>query len=83
MRYARSIAIAERHEALLELVKSGSFSSPELAKELAVSEPTIYRDILFLKRQGYRIEAVKLSAGWAYKLTNEHHALRTRQGQQP
>ena len=80
MRYDRSIAIAERHEALLELVKSGSYSSPDLAKTLAVSEPTIYRDILFLKRQGYHIQAVKLPSGWAYQLTNEHRTLRTRQG---
>lgn len=83
MRYDRSVAIAKRHEALLVLIGSGSYSSPALAKELTVSAPTIYRDILFLKRQGYRIEATKLLAGWAYQLANAHQELQTRQEDQP
>ena len=71
MRYDRSVAIAKRHEALLLLIRTGSYSSSELAQRLTVSEPTIYRDILFLKRQGYRIEAVRLPARWAYQLPDD------------
>ena len=80
MRYARGIAISRRHEELLALVKSGSYSSPALAKILSVSEPTVYRDILFLKRQGYRIESVRLSANWAYQLPANQISNRKLQG---
>ncbi len=84
MRYDRAIAISKRHEAILALVRSGSYSSPALAKKLGVSKPTVYRDILFLKRQGYRIESVRLSAKWAYQLppreisNRQHHEGRHR-----
>ena len=71
MRYERTIAISKRHEELLALVRSGSYSSPALAKKLRISEPTVYRDILFLTRQGHRIASVRLSANWAYQLPLE------------
>ena len=69
MRYDRSIAIVKRHEALLELIRSGTYSCPKLAEELAVSSPTVSRDIVFLRRQGYGIESVRHGTGWAYELT--------------
>lgn len=68
MRYERSLAISKRHKNLLALIRQGAHSSPSLAEELGVSEQTVYRDILFLKTQGYLIKAVRLSANWAYKL---------------
>ena len=68
MRYDRSIAIAKRHETLLELIRSGTYSCPKLAEELSVSLPTVSRDIVFLRRQGYRIRSVRLRTGWAYQL---------------
>ncbi len=70
MRYDRSLAISKRHKELLELVKSGIYSSDTLAHKLGVSIPTIYRDIVFLKQQGYHIIAVKLSSKWAYQLAS-------------
>ena len=82
MRYDRAIAISKRHEELLALVKSGSYSSPSIAKKLSVSEQTVYRDILFLKRQGYPIESVKLSSSWAYQLLSENKSNNLRQGGQ-
>ena len=54
MRYDRSIAIGTRHEALLELIHSGSYSCPKLAEELAVSLPTVSRDIVILAASGIR-----------------------------
>ena len=69
MRYDRTIAIAKRHKALLALIRSGSYSCPKLAEELVVSSPTVFRDILFLRRQGYEIEPVRRRTGWAYELT--------------
>ena len=68
MRYDRAVAISKRHEELLALVKSGSYSSPALAQKLGVSEQTVYRDILFLKQQGHQIQSVRLSANWAYMI---------------
>jgi DeoR/GlpR family transcriptional regulator of sugar metabolism len=71
MRYERSMAIAGRHGTLIELIRTGEFSTPALAAKLKVSEQTVYRDVLFLKQRGYVIRAVKHSAGWAYQLRNE------------
>lgn len=71
MRYRRSIAIANRHEKLIKLIRSGAFSSRMLAKWLRVSEQTIYRDIDSLNERGYSIRSVRLSKGWAYKLLGE------------
>lgn len=68
MRYARSLAIAKRLGDLLALIKRGSYSSPLLAKKLHISEQTVYRDILCLKRQGYPIRSVRKPSGWAYQI---------------
>ena len=69
MRYERTLEIARRHEALLGLIGHGCFSCPQLAKELGVSLPTVSRDIVFLRRQGYGIRSVRGRNGWAYELT--------------
>ena len=71
MRYDRAFAISKRHEELLALVKSGAYSSEALAGQLGVSAPTIYRDIFFLKRQGYLVESVRLSSRWVYRLARK------------
>lgn len=68
MRYDRSRAITRRHEALSELIRIGTYSCPQLAKELAVSLPTVSRDIVFLRRQGYGIVSVRRLTGGAYEL---------------
>jgi DeoR/GlpR family transcriptional regulator of sugar metabolism len=71
MRYARSLAIANRHDKLIDLIRSGEFSSSDLAKNLDVSEQTIYRDIDFLKKRGYTIRSEKHADGLAYHLLGE------------
>lgn len=71
MRYERYRAIAGRHGKLINLIRTGEYSSPFLAEKLDCSEQTIYRDIEFLKEQGYAICAVRLAKGWAYKLLDE------------
>lgn len=71
MRYQRSLAIANRHDRLIDLIRSGEFSSSDLATKLRVSEQTIYRDIEFFKRRGYSIRAEKHVDGWAYHLVGE------------
>jgi predicted DNA-binding transcriptional regulator YafY len=71
MRYGRSLAIASRHDRLIDLIRSGKFSSLDLARKLKVSEQTIYRDIDFLKQRGYSIRSKKHTDGWAYHLLAE------------
>lgn len=71
MRYTRTLAIAKRHGRLVELIRVGAFSSPDLARKLKVSEQTIYRDVDFLKHRGYAIRAEKHADGWAYHLLAE------------
>jgi DeoR/GlpR family transcriptional regulator of sugar metabolism len=71
MRYGRALAIASRHDRLINLIRSGELSSPDLARKLKVSDQTIYRDINFLKQRGYSIRSEKHAAGWAYQLLGE------------
>lgn len=71
MRYERALAIAARLDKLIEMIRSGNLSSPELAKKLGVSEQTIYRDIDFLKERGYSIRSEKDADGWGYRLLAE------------
>jgi predicted DNA-binding transcriptional regulator YafY len=71
MRYERALAITERHDRLIELIRSGELSSTGLAQKLGVSEQTIYRDVDFLKKRGYSIRSEKHSDGWAYHLFAE------------
>lgn len=80
MRYERSLAIASRHNTLIGLIRSGEFSSPDLAKKLKVSEQTIYRDIESLKERGYRIRSIRLSKAWAYELLREPELLTNGKG---
>lgn len=68
MRYERSRAISARHAELIQLVQGGDHSSATLATELGVSEPTIYRDIEFLREQGIVIKAVRVGRRWAYRV---------------
>lgn len=64
--YDRSMAIAERHQSLLILIKAGGHSAAALAKVLGVSEATINRDIGFLRSKGHDISSKRLASGWAF-----------------
>ncbi len=80
MRYEKSLAIQSPHDRLVELIRTGKFSSPDLARKLGVSEQTIYRDIDFLKKRGYSIRSEKHAAGWAYHLLAEPVSVSNGQG---
>ncbi|WP_121079659.1 HTH domain-containing protein [Sphingomonas trueperi] len=67
MPYDRSLAIAERHKALLALIETGGRSAATLAKALGVSEATINRDVSFLRGRGHSIIARRLASGWAFE----------------
>ena len=81
MRYERSLAITNRLESLLELIKEGSYSTPALADKLQVCDQTIYRDILFLRQRGHKIRSRRLSSGWIYELLDEAQCRLPRQGE--
>lgn len=68
VRYERTSAISERHSTLLQLVREGDHSTKSLADHLEVSQPTINRDIEFLREQGYEIKAVRVQRRWAYQI---------------
>jgi len=68
MRYRRAFAIPGRLNKLIKLIRSGAYSSPDLAEKLKVSEQTIYRDIGHLKETGHVICSRKHANGWAYHL---------------
>lgn len=76
----RALAIASRHDRLIELIRTGEFASPELARKLKVSEQTIYRDIDFLKQCGYSIQSEKHADGWAYHLLAEPATISSEKG---
>jgi len=71
MRYDRSLAVADRLDNLVSLIRSGAYSTPSLAQKLGVSEQTIYRGIQSLKRRGYAIRSIKQASSWAYRLETE------------
>lgn len=77
MRYDQAFAITKRLDQLLALVASGLHSSPHLATKLGVSEQTVYRDIVFLRKQGHPIRSVKLSARWAYQIAGRQESERS------
>lgn len=83
MRYERVLAISERHERLIELIRTGAFSTPALSEKLHVSEQTIYRDIDYLKKHGYLIRSQKHVDGWAYHLHSEPAKASSGKGESP
>ncbi len=79
MLYDRTFGISRRHHRLVRLVRSGGFSTPTLAKELGVSDQTVYRDILHLKRSGFVIRSKRQSGRWAYVLVSEPPRYQTKE----
>ena len=70
MPYERSQALEKRLQDLLGLLRNGRYSAQTLARELAVSQPTIARCLTALRKRGYGIRAVKDESGWSYRLAS-------------
>lgn len=68
MRYQRSLEIEQRLDAVLELIRSGNYSTPALAEKVGVSIPTISRSVEALRERGHNIKAVKGPNGWRYTI---------------
>ena len=81
MRYERFRAIGDRHGKLIELIRTGEYSTPFLAETLDCSEQTIYRDIEFLKEQGYSISQSGLPKDGRTNCSANQRRSRPRRGQ--
>ena len=68
MLYERSLAIENRLQAVLRLISTGDYSTPELADEVGVSVPTISRDVMALRQRGHAIRAERIGMVWHYVL---------------
>jgi biotin operon repressor len=68
MLYQRSLEIEHRLDAVLQLIQTGNYSTPMLAKEIGVSIPTISRCVTALRGRGHPIQAEKFESGWRYFL---------------
>ncbi len=77
MLYVRSLAIAKRHQSLLELIEAGGHSAAGLAAALDVSEATVNRDVGFLRSKGHRISSRRLALGWAFGISGPEPSLST------
>ncbi len=78
MRYQRSLAIEQRLDAVLRLIRSGQYSTPRLADELEVSIPTISRCVEALRERGHDIAAENHNGTWRYVLKRKAHQVRAR-----
>jgi len=80
MLYERSLEIEERLQAVLDLIRSGRYSTPNLAEELGVSIPTVSRAVTALRERGHDIRAEKGAKGWRYVLVPANSTDRKRTG---
>ncbi len=83
MAYERSRIIEGRLDELLALIRTGSYATPALAKELCISIPTVSRCIRALRDRGYTIGTQRTAKGWCYFLVEETAVLRDSADVQP
>jgi hypothetical protein len=73
MQYVQDFAIIKRLSTPLILVGRRHYCSRSLAAKREVSEQSAYH-ILVPRRQGYPVQAIWLSATWAYQLPKQDAA---------
>jgi biotin operon repressor len=66
--YERSLGIEQRLQSVLDLVRSGRYSTPVIAEKLGVSVPTVSRDVTALRERGHDIRAERRGDGWRFVL---------------
>lgn len=74
MQYERSFSIERRLHEVLELVRSGRYSTPAIAEKLGVSVPTVSRDVTALRERGHEIRSERHGESWCYVLVNSDTA---------
>jgi len=77
MLYERSFSIEKRLQDVLELVRSGRYSTPAIAEKLGVSVPTVSRDVTALRERGHDIRAERHGDSWRYVLGSSEPEQRT------
>lgn len=83
MLYARSLAIEARLQAVLQLIETSDYSTPELADEIGVSIPTISRDVNALRQRGHDIRAERIGERWHYRLVEPSNENARRKRRRP
>jgi len=78
MLYRHSLEIHERLETVLQLIRTGRYSTPGLAEAVGVSIPTISRIVAALREQGHDIRSVRTTHGWRYVLKSDNTSVSTR-----
>jgi biotin operon repressor len=68
--YERSLSIEKRLREVLELVRSGRYSTPAIAEKLGVSVPTVSRDVTALRERGHDIRSERQGDSWRYILAS-------------
>jgi predicted DNA-binding transcriptional regulator YafY len=68
MPYERSLEIEHRLNAVLGMIRLGTYSTPKIADTLGVSIPTVSRDVTALRQRGHDIRAERGEDGWRYRL---------------
>lgn len=71
MLYQRSHQIERRLGQVLDLIRTGQYSTPKIADEVGVSIPTVSRCVTALRERGHEIRAEKQTEGWRYILVEE------------
>ena len=71
MLYQRSINIERRLATVLDLIRTGGYSTPRIAEAVGVSIPTVSRDVMALRERGHDIRAEKSAEGWRYVLFSD------------
>lgn len=66
MLYRRSFEVENRLNTALRLIRSGRFSTPQLAERLRVSIPTVSRYVTALRGRGHEIRAKRKGDAWSY-----------------
>lgn len=66
--YERSLSIEKRLRIVLQLVRSGRYSTPAIAEVIGVSVPTVSRDVTALRERGHDIRAERHGESWRYIL---------------
>lgn len=77
MLYERSLTIERRLHEVLELIRTGRYSTPAIAEKLGVSVPTISRDLSALRERGHDIRAERREGSWRFMLERNGPDIRT------
>lgn len=83
MLYRRSLEIEKRLNTALRLIRSGQFSTHQLAEQLQVSIPTVSRYVTALRARGHEIRAKRKGDAWSYVVLRRTAVTATKRPEAP